>query len=317
MVIRAPKRTSTSDVFSPDSGVWSHIGNTPLLPLNDLMPEFTQGLMLYGKAEWYNPAGSVKDRPAAKILQMAIESGYLHEGNIFLDSTSGNMGIAYATLGAALGIPVHLVIPENAGPERLGRLKALGAELTLTDPLEGSDGAHKVASDMAAAESDHYYFADQYNNDANWQAHYEGTGPEIWAQTKGEVTHFIAGMGTTGTITGASKYLKDKNPNIRVFAVQPDGPLHGLEGLKHIASSPTPGIYNERVVDETIEVSTEDTYHLLRDLARNHGFLLGISSGAALVAARKLSEKGENGTFVMILPDSGVKYLSQPFWSGS
>jgi cysteine synthase B len=317
MVIRAAKLTPISDVFSPGDGVWSRIGNTPLLPLNNVMPEFTQGLKLYGKTEWHNPAGSVKDRPAAKILRAAIESGYLHEDNIFLDSTSGNMGIAYATLGAALGIPVHLVIPENAGPERLGRLKALGAELTLTDPLEGSDGAHEVAVDMAIAEPDHYYFADQYNNVANWQAHYEGTGPEIWTQTRGEVTHFIAGMGTTGTITGAGKFLKEKNPNIRVFAVQPDGPLHGLEGLKHIASSPTPGIYNERVVDETIEVPTEDTYHLLRDLARNHGLLLGLSSGAALVAARTLSEQGENGNYVMIFPDSGVKYLSQPFWSGS
>jgi cysteine synthase B len=317
MVIKDRNATSKTDAFSPDNAVWSRIGNTPLLHLNNVLPERTQGLKLYGKSEWNNPAGSVKDRPAGKILRVAIESKLLNGSNTLLDSTSGNMGIAYATLGAAAGIPVHLVIPENAGPERLGRLLALGAELTLTDPLEGSDGAHEVAVEMATADPDRYYFADQYNNAANWQAHYEDTGPEIWSQTKGEVTHFIAGMGTTGTITGVGKYLKEQNPNVRVYAVQPNGPLHGLEGLKHIATSPTPGIYNDRVVDEIIEVSTEDTYQFLRDLARNHGLLLGLSSGAALVAARALSKHVEIGVFVTILPDSGVKYLSQPFWGES
>jgi cysteine synthase B len=317
MVLRNRSTTATVQIFSPDTAVWSRIGNTPLLPMNALFPELTQGLRFYGKAEWYNPAGSVKDRPAAKILRAAIESEHLNGNKILLDSTSGNMGIAYATLGAAAGIPVQLVIPENAGPERLGRLKALGAKLTLTDPLEGSDGAHEVALDMATTDPDRYYFADQYNNAANWQAHFETTGPEIWAQTKGEVTHFIAGMGTTGTITGAGKYLKEQNSDVRVVAVQPDGPLHGLEGLKHIATSPTPGIFNDRVVDEIIEVSTEDTYHLLRDLAQNHGLLLGLSSGAALVSACSLSKDVKNGVFVVILPDSGVKYLSKPFWGES
>jgi cysteine synthase B len=243
-----------------------------------------------------------------------MDSAQLYNGATFLDSTSGNMGIAYATLGAALGVPIHLVIPENAGIERLGRMKALGAQLLLSDPLEGSDGAHEVAATMADSDPDRYYFADQYNNDANWQAHYDGTGPEIWAQTRGEITHFIAGMGTTGTITGVGRFLKERKPDLQVVAVQPDSPLHGLEGLKHIATSPTPGIFDAAILDETIEVSTEDTYQLLRDLARNHGLLLGISAGAALVAASALCSRLEHANIVAILPDSGLKYLSQPFW---
>lgn len=317
MVIKDQISTSTGNARSTDNAVWSRIGNTPLLSLSQMLFSPTSGLRLDGKAEWYNPAGSVKDRPAARILRGAFEAGYFNAGRTLLDSTSGNMGIAYATLGAALGIPVHLVIPENAGPERLGRLRALGAMLTLTDALEGSDGAHEVAVAMAKADPDRYYFANQYHNDANWQAHYEGTGPEIWEQTAGEVTHFIAGMGTTGTITGAGKYLKEQNPGIRVYAVQPDSPLHGLEGLKHLATSPTPGIFDASVVDETLEVSTEDTYQMLRELARNHGLLLGLSAGAAIVAARMLGERERKGHFVTILPDSGQKYLSKPFWGES
>lgn len=292
--------------------ILSQVGNTPLISLNSIFAELT--IKLYGKAEWYNPGGSVKDRPAARILRNAIASGALSDGKIFLDSTSGNMGIAYATLGAALRIPVHLVIPGNAGPERLNRLQALGAHLTLSDPLEGSDGAHEVAAAMVASDPDRYYFADQYNNSANVEAHFESTGPEIWAQTHGEITHFIAGMGTTGTMTGTGRYLKQQNPAIRLIAVQPDSPLHGLEGLKHLATSPTPGIFDESVPDETIAVGTEETYALLRFLATTHGLLLGISSGAALVAASKLCAGLEYANVVVILPDSGVKYLSQPFW---
>ncbi len=297
-----------------DNLVWSLVGDTPLIEFPHAISAFSPGVRLYGKAEWYNPAGSVKDRPAARILREAIEMGALREGMTFLDSTSGNMGIAYATLGAALGIPIHLVIPGNAGPERLGRLRALGVELTLSDPLEGSDGAHAVAVSMAENEPDRFYFANQYHNEANWRSHYEGTGPEIWSQTGGEITHFIAGMGTTGTITGAGRFLKEQNPSIRIIAVQPEGPLHGLEGLKHLASSPIPGIFDESVLDEVLEVSTEETYHLLRIFAREHGLLLGISSGAALVAARSILSSVEQALAVVILPDSGIKYLSQPFW---
>jgi cysteine synthase B len=302
---------------SLNSSVWSRVGNTPLISLGDLLPNGSPHLNLFGKAEWVNPGGSVKDRPASRILRSAIEAGYLSNDKVFLDSTSGNMGIAYAMLGAAAGIPIHLVIPGNAGPERLEQLRALGAQLTLSDPLEGSDGAHEVAASMAEAEPDRYYYADQYSNQANWQAHYHGTGPEIWAQTEGELTHFIAGMGTTGTITGAGRYLKAQNPDIQVIAVQPDGPLHGLEGLKHIATSPTPALFDVSVLDEIVEVSTEMTYQLLRDLARKYGLLLGISAGAALVAARTVAPRLSRAKIVTILPDNGLKYLSQPFWSES
>lgn len=305
------KYPATSD-NSSGSMILSQVGNTPLISLNSIFAELA--IKLYGKAEWYNPGGSVKDRPAARILRNAIASGELSDGKIFLDSTSGNMGIAYATLGAALRIPVHLVIPGNAGPERLNRLQALGAHLTLSDPLEGSDGAHEVAATMVASDPDRYYFADQYNNNANVEAHFESTGPEIWAQTHGEITHFIAGMGTTGTMTGTGRYLKQQNPAIRLIAVQPDSPLHGLEGLKHLATSPTPGIFDESVPDETIAVGTEETYALLRFLATTQGLLLGISSGAALVGASKLCAGLAYANVVVILPDSGVKYLSQPFW---
>jgi cysteine synthase B len=302
---------------SLDGPVWSRVGNTPLISLGDLLPGDSSHLDLLGKAEWVNPGGSVKDRPAARILRSAIEAGHLSNEKVFLDSTSGNMGIAYATLGAAAGVAIHLVIPGNAGPERVGQLQALGAQLTLSDPLEGSDGAREVAASMAEIEPDRYFYADQYSNQANWQAHYHGTGPEIWAQTEGELTHFIAGMGTTGTITGAGRYLKAQNPDIQVIAVQPDGPLHGLEGLKHIATSPTPAIFDESILDEIVAVSTEQTYQLLRDLARKYGLLLGISAAAALMAARAVASRLTTAKIVTILPDNGLKYLSQPFWSES
>ncbi len=307
------KQKFTKKLAREDS-ILARVGQTPLIPLNHLLPDTKANLRLYGKAEWYNPGGSVKDRPAAKILRSALEAGQLDGNKVFLDSTSGNMGIAYATLGAALGVPVHLVIPENAGPERLGLIRAFGVQLTLSDPLEGSDGAHEVATEMAESRPDLYYYADQYSNPANWQAHYEGTGPEIWHQTRGEITHLIAGMGTTGTITGTGRYLKEKDPNIQIVAVQPDGPLHGLEGLKHLRSSPVPPIFDDGIPDVMMEVSTETAYQDLRDLARNRGLLLGISAGAALVAGQRMAERLDEGTIVVILPDNGLKYLSLPFW---
>ncbi|MCJ7824570.1 MAG: pyridoxal-phosphate dependent enzyme [Anaerolineales bacterium] len=297
-----------------DNPVWSLVGHTPLIPLKEILSRQSLRLELYGKAEWYNPGGSVKDRPAAMILSTALKAGWLDGSVALLDSTSGNMGIAYATLGAAVGVPVHLVIPGNAGPERMGYIRALGAHLTLSDPLEGSDGAHDVATEMAKADPGRYYFADQYNNPANWQAHYSGTGPEIWSQTQGGITHFIAGMGTTGTITGTGRFLKEQNPDVQIIGVQPDGPLHGLEGLKHIATSPTPGIFDADVLDEILEVPTEATYQLLRELAQKQGLLLGVSAGAALVAARELAHSLTEAKIVVILPDSGLKYLSLPFW---
>ena len=307
-------QTITNKPLVASSAILSRVGNTPLLQIQDTLTGFPDGFQLFGKAEWYNPAGSVKDRPAAQIMRQALDSGQLEGGKTFLDSSSGNMGIAYATIGASLGIPVHLVIPENAGPERIGRLRALGVPLTLSDPLEGSDGAHEVATGLAASEPHKFFFADQYNNPANWQAHFGTTGPELWAQMDGEISHFIAGLGTTGTITGTASYLKQQDPGIQVIAVQPDSPLHGLEGLKHLESSPIPGIFNEDLINQTIEVATEETYSLLRELSQQHGLLLGISSAAAIIAAKKLAREVEMARAVVILPDSGEKYLSQPFW---
>jgi cysteine synthase B len=293
------------------------VGNTPLIRLDGLIENYRSPVEIYGKAEWYNPGGSVKDRPASAIIEAALTSGALDRDRVLLDSTSGNMGIAYATLGASLQIPIHLAIPENAGVERLSRLSALGAELTLTDPLEGSDGARLVAMEMANSNPQRYFFADQYSNDANWLAHYGTTGPEIVRQTEGRITHFIAGLGTSGTLMGTGRYLQEFNKDIRLIAVQPDNPFHGLDGLKHFDSSPIPPIYNENVPHEVVRVSTEETYDLLRILARNHGLLLGISSGAALHAAVNLDTRMENGVIVVILPDSGEKYLSQSFWGTS
>ena len=303
---RWPRAGSTLD---------SLVGGTPLIRFPRLAAGLSPGVSLFGKAEWHNPGGSVKDRPAAAILQRALAEGLLEEGRVFLDSTSGNMGIAYATLGAALGIQIHLAIPANASPERLQILRALGAELTLTDPLEGSDGAREVAAEMAAREPTRFYYADQYSNPANWQAHYEGTGPEIVEQTQGTLTHFVAGMGTTGTITGVGRYLRQHIPAARVIAVQPDGPLHGLEGLKHLATSPLPEIFDEGVVDQVITVPTESAYEMLRRGARMEGVLLGVSAGAALVAALHVARRLNEGLVVAILPDSGMKYLSQRYWS--
>jgi cysteine synthase B len=293
------------------------VGNTPLIRLDGLVENYGSPVEIYGKAEWYNPGGSVKDRPASKIIEAALTSGALDGDRVLLDSTSGNMGIAYATLGAAHQIPIHLTIPENAGVERLSRLSALGAKLTLTDPLEGSDGARLVAVEMANIDPQRYFFADQYSNDANWLAHYRTTGPEIVRQTEGHITHFVAGLGTSGTLMGTGRYLREFDEDIRLVAVQPDNPFHGLDGLKHFDSSLVPSIYNENVPHEMMRVSTEETYNLLRILARDHGLLLGISSGAALHAAVKLGTQMENGVIVVLLPDSGTKYLSQSFWGTS
>lgn len=295
------------------SPAWPLIGGTPLLRFD--APGGTRpGVEIYGKAEWFNPSGSVKDRPAAAILRRALDEGRLEGGRILLDSTSGNMGIAYATLAAAARLRLHLVIPANCSPERIAILKALGARFTLSDPLEGSEGARAVAAEMAQEAPDRYYYADQYSNPANWEAHFKTTGPEIWSQTKGRLTHFVAGMGTSGTIVGAGRYLHSVSPGARVVGVQPDNPLHGLEGLKHLETSVVPAIYDPDVVDEVIPISTERTYALLRRIADEEGLLLGVSAGAALLAAFQLVERLERGVIVAILPDSGHKYLSEPFW---
>ena len=297
----------------PESdGLESHVGDTPLLPLRriGLTRNLPPSVDIFAKAEWFNPGGSVKDRPALNIIRTAIANGDLYPGKRLLDSTSGNMGISYATFGAALGIPVTLTMPENASSERISILRALGAELILTDPLEGSDGAILEARKLVAEKSDLYWYANQYDNPANWLAHYVSTGPEIWHQTNGQVTHFIAGLGTSGTMTGVGKYLREMNPSVQLIAIQPDDAFHGLEGLKHMGTAIKPGIYDVDFADHTVGVSTEDAHAMVLRLAREEGLFVGISSGAAAVATLQVASKLESGQVVTVFPDAGYKYLS-------
>lgn len=304
-------------VISISDGLEAHVGNTPLLPLRRLLRDLPPAVSVFAKAEWFNPGGSVKDRPALNIIRTALASGELLPGKRLLDSTSGNMGISYATFGAAMDIPVTLTMPENASPERVGIARALGAELVLTDPLEGSDGAILVARRMAAENPDLYFYANQYDNPANWQAHYNSTGPEIWSQTAGQVTHFIAGLGTSGTLMGTGRYLHEQSPAIQLIAMQPDDGFHGLEGLKHIPTAIKPGIYDVHLAGRTLEISTEDAYAMVLRLAREEGLFVGISSGAAAVAALQVASELEAGQVVTVFPDAGYKYLSdKKLWGG-
>ena len=303
---------------STEGGLDSHVGRTPLLPLRRLSRGLSPRVKMFAKAEWFNPGGSVKDRPALSIIQAALANGDLDSGRRLLDSTSGNMGISYATFGASLGTPVTLAIPASASSERLTILRALGAELVLTDPLEGSDGAILVARELAAEKPDVYWYADQYNNPANWQAHYRSTGPEIAAQTRGEVTHFIAGLGTSGTLMGTGRYLKEHDPAVKVISFQPDHSFHGLEGLKHMPSAIKPGIYDELLADDNLEVRTEAAHEMVKRLAREEGLFVGVSSGAAAVAALRVASELEEGVVVTLFPDAGYKYLSdQSLWETS
>jgi cysteine synthase B len=295
----------------PAGGLETAVGNTPLLGLRRLGAALSPGVRVYAKAEWFNPGGSIKDRPALNILRTALADGALQGERILLDSTSGNMGIAYATFGAALGIPITLALPANASPERIAILRALGAVLVLSDPLEGTDGAQRLARQMADEQPERYYYANQYDNPANWQAHYLTTGPEIVQQTQGKITHFVAGLGTSGTLTGAGRYLRHYNPEIRLAAVQPDGPLHGLEGLKHMLTAIRPGIFDPLLPERTVEVTTEEAYEMVRRLGREEGLFVGISSGAAAAAAMKLAGELEQGVVVTVFPDAGYKYLSE------
>ena len=298
------------------SGLEAVVGNTPLLPLRRITAHLSRHVQVLVKAEWFNPGGSVKDRPALNIMRIAQRSGQLNGGKRLLDSTSGNMGIAYATFGAAMGIPVTLAVPANASPERIAILRALGAELVLTDALEGADGAILVARQMAAEHPDTYYYANQYDNPANWQAHYRTTAPEIVQQTAGKLTHFVAGLGTSGTLTGVGRYLRSYNPAIQIIAGQPDAPFHGLEGLKHMPSAIQPGIYDPDMPDRVVEVSTESAYAMVRRLAREEGLFVGISSGAAALAALQVAEELEEGLVVTVFPDAGYKYLSdEKLWA--
>jgi cysteine synthase B len=291
------------------------VGNTPLLRLNQITRHLPRTVEVYAKAEWFNPSGSVKDRPALNIIRAAEAMGRLTPEEVLLDSTSGNMGIAYATLAGALGYRVRLVIPQNASPERLAILRVLGPEITLSSPLEGSDGAIREARHLAAEQPGTYYYADQYNNPANWQAHYNSTGPEIIQQTNGAVTHFVAGLGTSGTFVGTGRALKAYDPGIRLIAFQPDAPFHGLEGLKHMPTAIVPGIYAPDLADENTTVGTEEAHAMARRLAREEGLFVGVSAGAAAVAALRVAETLDAGVVVTLFPDAGYKYVSERFWT--
>jgi cysteine synthase B len=305
----------TSGVPRTSQSVVDLIGNTPLVRLLD----FERGLRnveLWAKAEWRNPGGSVKDRPAARMLLDGERSGQLTHEKIILDATSGNTGIAYAMIGAARGYRVRLCVPANVTPERKRILAAYGADVVFTDPMEGSDGAILRAKAIFAAEPDLYFYPDQYNNPGNWLSHYDTTGPEIIEQTEGRLTHFVAGLGTSGTFVGVGRRLREVNPAIRLISVQPDSPLHGLEGLKHMGTAIVPGIYDARLADEDIGVSTEEAFDLTRELARS-GLFVGISSGANLAGALQVARRTADAVIVVVFCDGGEKYLSERLWDES
>lgn len=293
--------------------VLSLIGNTPLLRLQRVGREFPE-VEFYAKAEWANPGGSVKDRPAMNIILEAERAGLMSKGRTLVDSTSGNTGIAYAMICAARGYRAKLYMPANVSVERKRILKAYGAEVVFTDPMEGSDGAIRQVREVVATHPHPYFYANQYDNPANWGAHYNGTAPEIFSQTAGRVTHFVAGLGTSGTFIGTARKLKELNPKIRCISFQPDSPFHGLEGMKHMATAIVPGIYDPGVADEDLAISTEESYAMTLRLARHEGLLVGVSSGAAMVAALQVAKQARRGVIVTIFPDSGDKYLSERFW---
>src|SRR5262245_12367416 len=288
------------------------IGNTPLIDLSALTGRTE--VRLYGKAEYANPGGSVKDRPALAMILEAERRGLLAAGRRVLDATSGNTGIAYAMIGAARGIPVTLCLPDSASVERKRILRAYGAELKITDPLQGSDGAILEARRLVAAEPERWAYLDQYSNPENWRSHYRATGPEIWEQTAGAITHFVTGLGTSGTFMGAGRFLRERAPAVRRISVEPDSPFHGLEGMKHMASAIVPPIYDPALADEAREMPTERAYAMVRRLAREAGLLVGVSSGANVAAALDLAAGLRQGVIVTILCDSADNYLSERFW---
>ena len=305
-----------SATSAPHSGVSSLpdlIGNTPLLRLNHLNPN--PKVEIYAKAEWANPGGSVKDRPALKMIREAEHAGLLTKEKTIIDATSGNTGIAYAMIGAALGYKVELCLPQNASAERKRILQAYGARVVLTDPMSGTDGAILEVRRRVAESPDKYVYLDQYNNPANWQSHYETTGIEIFQQTTGRITHFVAGLGTSGTFVGVSRRLRELKPEARLISMQPDSPYHGLEGMKHMLTAIVPGIYDATLADEELEVMTEDAHAMVRQLAKREGWFVGVSAAANIVAALKVAEQLEQGVIVTILCDGGSRYLSEKFWT--
>ena len=293
----------------------SSIGNTPLIHLRTITKDLPAHIEVYAKAEFMNPGGSVKDRAALAMILAGEKSGKLTKDKIILDATSGNTGIAYAMIGAARGYKVALTLPKNAGAERKRILRIYGAEIIETDQMQGTDGAQIRAKELVAEFPDKYFYPDQYNNENNWKAHYNTTAPEIRRQTNGRITHFLAGLGTTGTFIGTSKRLKEYNPRLQAISMQPDSPLHGLEGMKHLETAIVPGIYNAEIADRNVEVATEDAQKMTRRLAREEGLFVGISAGANVFAAVRLaSELKEEAVIVTILCDGGGKYLSEDFW---
>lgn len=304
-----PKAPERGILATNDTSVLDAIGNTPLLRIR-LFEEECPGVVVHGKAEFLNAGGSVKDRPALRMIREGEASGALSPAQIILDSTSGNTGIAYAMVGAALGYRVRLVMPTNVTEERKRMIAAYGAEIVLSDPLEGSDGAIRVARALYEDNPAAYFMPDQYNNPANWQAHYDTTGVEIWEQTAGTVTHFVAALGTSGTFMGVSRRLREERPDVRCISVQPEDPWHGLEGMKYMPSSIVPGIYDEHLADENLWAPTEPSYELVRDLATREGIFVGHSSGAALWAVREVARRIERGVIVTVLCDGGGRYLS-------
>ncbi len=297
--------------------VFDAIGNTPMLDLTNfaLAQGMPADVQLYAKAEWFNPGGSVKARAARAIIEEAERSGQLTAEKILIDSSSGNTAIAYALLGAVKGYPVHLVMPANVSAERKALVKAYGATLIESDPLEGSDGAIRKVRALVADDPDRYFYADQYNNPANWLAHYRTTGPEIWDQSDGCLTHFVAGLGTTGTFTGAGRYLKEQNPNIQLVAIQPEDELAVIEGLKYLETAIVPGIYDDDLVDRHLPVGPEAAWETTRALARQAGLFVGFSSGAAVAASIEVAKELEQGVVVTLLPDDGSKYVSLGIFS--
>jgi cysteine synthase B len=299
------------------SSLPDRIGSTPLVRFEKVIGSL-EGITLLGKAEWANPGGSVKDRAAASMVADARARGVLGPGKTLLDATSGNTGIAFAMLGAALGFPVQLTMPANVSPERRRILRVFGAQVEWTDPDKGSDGAILRARELAGNDPDRYFYADQYSNDANWLAHYRSTGPEIWQQTAGQITHFVAGLGTSGTFMGTTRRLKEFNPAVQAISFQPDSPFHGLEGLKHMGTSIVPAIYNPHLADRNLEIETEAAYDMAKRLAREEGLLVGISAAAAVVASLRIaaeeSTAGRQALIVTVLPDGAEKYLSERFW---
>jgi cysteine synthase B len=296
--------------------VLERIGNTPLLRLRSVTAHFPN-VEISAKAEWFNPGGSVKDRPALAMIEAGLANGELRPGKTILDATSGNTGIAYAMIGAALGYPVKLYLPHSASEERKRILQAYGAELVMTPGDEGTDGAIRRVRELAVAEPAKYFYPDQYSNPANWQAHYRGTSNEIWEQTGGRITHFVAGLGTSGTFVGTTRRLKELNPRIRCISLQPDGPWNGLEGWKHMPTALRPTIYDHKLADENLEVSTEESYRMVKRLAREEGLLVSPSAAAALNGSLNVASRipaGERAVIVTVFADNAAKYLSERFW---